>query len=33
MTRIETLIKETLAELVRIDSVSARSNVEIIEYL
>ncbi|HET6850692.1 MAG TPA: acetylornithine deacetylase [Pyrinomonadaceae bacterium] len=33
MTRIETRIKETLAELVRIDSVSARSNAEIIEYL
>jgi acetylornithine deacetylase len=28
-----TRIKETLAELVRIDSVSARSNAEIIEYL
>ncbi len=28
-----TQIKETLAELVRIDSVSARSNTEIIEYL
>ena len=28
-----TNIKETLTELVRIDSVSARSNVEIIEYL
>ena len=27
------MIKETLADLVRIDSVSARSNAEIIEYL
>ena len=34
MTRIkEKRIKETLAELVRIDSVSARSNSEIVEYL
>ena len=28
-----TRIKERLAELVRIDSVSSRSNVEIIDYL
>ena len=27
------MIKETLAQLVRIDSVSARSNIEVIEYL
>ena len=27
------MIKEILADLVRIDSVSSRSNVEIVEYL
>src|ERR1700741_4601195 len=31
--RITRMIKETLADLVRIDSVSSRSNIEIVEYL